>query len=243
MRVPLVIRMLIGRGWGQGPQHAQCLHAWFAHVPGLKVVLPATPSDAKGLLLASVADNNPIVFLEHRWLHNVSGDVPEGYYTVPLGRARVARPGKDVTLVATSYMTLEALRAAELLAPLAIEAEVIDLRTISPLDTATIVQSVRRTGRLVVADLGTRSFGIGGEIVARVAETDPTLLKSPPARVSPPDLPTPTSPVLANLYYPRAIHLVAAVRRQLGLPTDPADLTPAPTARLDVPDPSFAGPF
>jgi len=212
-------------------------------VPGLKVVMPVTPQDAKGLLIASVEDDSPVIFLEHRWLHNITGHVPEGHYTVPIGPARIARSGKDVTIVAASYMVLEALRAAELLAAEGIESEVVDLRTISPLDSDSINESVARTGRLVVADLGTKSFGISGEIVARVVETQLASLKAPPARVSAPDYPTPTSPALANNYYPRAPHIVAAVRRQFGLLVDEASLLVDNSAWLDVPEKSFTGPF
>src|SRR5439155_14037220 len=122
MRVPMVIRLVIGRGWGQGPQHSQSLQSWFAHIPGLKVVMPASPYDAKGLLISSVEDNNPVIFLEHRWLHNTFGAVPEGVYRVPLGKARVLRSGKDLSFVAISYMVLEALRAAEILARFGIQA-------------------------------------------------------------------------------------------------------------------------
>ena len=123
MSVPLVIRMIIGRGWGQGSQHSQSLQSWFAHIPGLKVVMPTTPYDAKGLLISSIEDNNPVVFIEHRWLYNISGHVPEGVYRVPLGQARVIKKGNDLTIVATSYMTLEALRAAEMLTEDGIRAE------------------------------------------------------------------------------------------------------------------------
>ena len=152
MNVPLVIRMIIGRGWGQGPQHSQSLHAWFAHVPGLKVVMPTTPYDAKGLLIASVEDNNPVIFIEHRWLYNIVGHVPEEVYRVPLGRARVARQGKDLTIAAISYMVLEALRAADMLAADGIHAEVIDIRSLKPLDDELILKSVRKTGHLIVVE-------------------------------------------------------------------------------------------
>jgi len=154
MRIPLVMRMIVGRGWGQGPQHSQSLQAWFAHVPGLKVVMPTTPYDAKGLLIASIEDNNPVVFIEHRWLYNITGHVPEGVYRVPLGRARVIRAGDDLTIAATSYMTLEALRAAEILAEDGVRAEIVDIRTLKPLDEGTILESVRKTGHLIVADAG-----------------------------------------------------------------------------------------
>ena len=243
MGVPLVIRMIIGRGWGQGTQHSQSLQAWFAHVPGLKVVMPTTPHDAKGLLIASIEDNNPVIFIEHRWLYNITGHVPEGVYRVPLGQARVVREGEDVTIAGTSYMTLEALRAAEMLAEDGIKAEVIDIRTLKPLDEELILESVRKTGRLIVADTGWKTVGFSAEIVARIAEEAFTDLRSPPRRVALPDCPSPTTPALANHYYPRAVHIVATAKRMLGLSADiPAQhlITSVP---LDVPDMSFTGPF
>ena len=243
MSIPLVIRMIIGRGWGQGPQHSQSLQAWFAHIPGLKVVMPTTPYDAKGLLIASIEDNNPVVFIEHRWLYNITGDVPEEMYRVPLGQARVVREGKDVTIAATSYMTLEALRAAEMLAQDGVRAEVIDIRTLKPMDETLILESVGKTGRLIVADTGWKTVGFGAEIVARIAEEAFSDLKSPPRRVALPDCPTPTTPALANHYYPRAVHIVATVRRMLGLSADVVEPPVGTSVPLDIPDPSFTGPF
>jgi pyruvate dehydrogenase E1 component beta subunit len=241
MRSPLVIRMIVGRGWGQGPQHSQSLQAWFAHVPGLKVVMPTTPYDAKGLLVASIEDNNPVVFIEHRWLYSITGHVPEGVYRVPLGSARVIREGDDLTIAATSYMTLEALRAAEILAEDGIRAEVVDIRTLKPLDAGTILESVRKTGHLIVADTGWKSVGFAAEIVALVAEEAFHMLKTPPRRVALPDCPTPTTPALANQYYPRSAHIVETARRMMGYdPVAPVVLAAAP---LDVPDLSFTGPF
>lgn len=243
IRVPVVMRMLIGRGWGQGPQHAQSLQAMFAHVPGLKVVMPTTAHDAKGLLAAAIEDDNPVLFLEHRWLHGILDDVPETYYTVPLDKARVLRAGADVTIVGASYMTVEAVRAAERLERDGISAEVIDLRGISPWDADTVVASVRRTGRLVVADTGGRAFGISAEIVATVVERAFGALKAPPERVALPDIPSPTSPALADHYFPRSGDVVQAARRALGLPpvNDARDVEPG--VRLDIPDPTFTGPF
>ncbi|MBT9141754.1 MAG: Acetoin:2,6-dichlorophenolindophenol oxidoreductase subunit beta [Syntrophomonadaceae bacterium] len=243
MSVPLVIRMIIGRGWGQGTQHSQSLQALFAHVPGLKVVMPATSYDAKGLLIASIEDNNPVIFIEHRWLHNITGHVPEGVYRVPLGRARVAREGNDVTIAATSHMTLEALRAAEMLAEDDVTVEVIDIRTLKPLDEALILESVRKTGRLIVADTGWQTGGFSAEVVAQIAEEAFSDLKSPPRRVALPDCPTPTTPALANHYYPRAVHIVATIRGMLGLNTDDSLSHLETSVPLDVPDKSFTGPF
>jgi acetoin:2,6-dichlorophenolindophenol oxidoreductase subunit beta len=241
MSVPLVVRMIVGRGWGQGPQHSQSLQAWFAHVPGLKVVMPATPGDAKGLLIAAIEDDNPVVFLEHRWLHGISGPVPEDRVAIPLGSARIAASGDDVTLVATSYMVLEALRAATLLADAGIAAEVIDVRTLSPLDMPTITASVAKTGRVVVTDTGWTNCGFAAEIVARLSEAAFADLKAPPRRVAMPDYPVPTSPALANPLYPRAQDIARAAQETLGLA--PTIVAPPQTTPGDVPDPSFAGPF
>jgi len=232
-----------GRGWGQGPQHSQNIQAWFAHVPGLHVVTPTSPYDAKGLLITSIEDNNPVVFIEHRWLHNTIGNVPEGIYRIPLGQARLARPGKDVSIVAMSYMTIEALRAAEMLDKDGIHAEVIDLRTLKPLDEDTILESVCKTGRLIVLDIGWKTGGVGAEIVARITERAFANLKYAPRRIGLPDCPTPTTPALANYYYPRAPQIVSVARAMLG--RDPLDevLEEPLSVPLDVPDKFFTGPF
>jgi pyruvate dehydrogenase E1 component beta subunit len=244
LRVPLVIRMIIGRGWGQGPQHSQSLQAWFAHIPGLKVVMPTTPYDAKGLLIASVEDDNPVIFLEYRWLHNIFGEVPEGLYRVPLGQARIARPGSDLTIAATSYMVLEALRAADILTHAGIEAEVIDIRTLRPLDSQTILESIHKTGHLIVADTGWKTGGFGGEVVALVAEEAFDALKSRPQRIGLEDCPIPTSPALSPYAYPRAMDIIAIASAMLGIAQDDfpmlPDIAPQP---LDVPDSGFTGPF
>jgi len=242
MSVPLVIRMIIGRGWGQGPQHSQSLQAWFAHVPGLKVVMPTTAHDAKGMLIASIEDDDPVVFLEHRWLYGIKDHVPEEMYRVPLGKAKVMHEGKDVTLVGISYMTLEALRARELLLKEGIEAEVIDLRSLKPWDEATVLSSVKKTGRLLVADTGWKTMGFGAEIVASVTEGLGSAYKSPPARIALPDCPTPTSPALSKHYYPRAPHIVSAVLKMFGR-SDRRPQAEDLAHPLDVPDASFTGPF
>lgn len=243
MNVPLVIRMIIGRGWGQGAQHSQSLQAWFAHIPGLKVVMPTTPHDAKGLLIASIEDDSPVIFIEHRWLYNITGHVPEGVYRVPLGKANVSRVGKDVTIASTSYMTLESLRAAEMLEADGIGAEVIDIRSLRPLDSKVILDSVRKTGRLIVADTACKSVGFAAEVVARVAEEALGDLKVPPKRITLPDCPSPTTPALTKYYFPRAVHIAHDARRMLGLRVDESELHETPSIPLDVPDMSFTGPF
>ncbi|MHB9023840.1 MAG: alpha-ketoacid dehydrogenase subunit beta [Armatimonadota bacterium] len=239
--MPLVIRLIIGRGWGQGPQHSQSLQAWFAHVPGLKVLMPTTPHDAKGLLVAAVEDDNPVIILEHRWLHNITGHVPEEVYRVPLGSAHCMREGADVTIAATSLMSLEALRAAEFLAEEGIDCEVIDLRSVRPLDKSLILESVRKTGRLIVADTGWKTLGLGSELLALAAEEAFDSLRRPPKRIALPDCPTPTSPALAESYYPRTRHIVDAAREMLQRASTRAFVEP--DIPHDIPDPSFTGPF
>ncbi len=242
-KVPMVVRMIIGRGWGQGPQHSQSLQAWFAHIPGLKVVMPTTAYDAKGLLAAAIEDDNPVIFIEHRWLHNISDDVPEEYYTVPLGKARIMCEGSDVTIIGTSYMALESLRAAEYLRDAEVSAEVIDLRTIRPWDVETVLASVRKTGRLVVTDTATTAFGVSAEISATVLEREFDSMKAAPVRIALPDYPCPTSPALSNDFYPRARHIVFEVKKMMGQELV-ADMLEDPLGqRLDVPDSSFKGPF
>ena len=242
-QVPLVIRMIIGRGWGQGPQHSQSLQSWFAHVPGLRVVMPVTPHDAKGLLISSIEDDNPVIFMEHRWLYAISDHVPEGLYRIPLGRARIVRQGHDVSIVATSYMVLDAIRAAEKLSESGIQAEVIDLRSLRPLDDATILQSVRKTGRLVMADTGWKAFGASAEILALVAEKALGDLKAPPIRVALPDSPTPTSPALSDHFYPGPGQIAAAILGMFGREPHGSLFDVLKGRRLDQPDPSFTGPF
>ena len=199
--VPVVIRAIVGRGWGQGPQHSKSLHAWFAHVPGIKVAMPATASDAKGLLLESIFGQDPVIIIEHRSLFDLKDSVPEIPYRVRFGRAAVRRLGSDLTVVAVGVMVPFALRVADRLAALGVNAEVIDLRTISPLDTETICSSVGKTGRLCVIDPAWQSFGVSAEIIARVAERSGHLLRADPVRICYPDSHTPMSIALEELYY------------------------------------------
>jgi len=239
--VPLVIRVMVGRGWGQGPQHSQNIQSWFAHVPGLKVVMPTTPHDAKGLLLASIRDNNPVIFIEHRWLHNITGEVPEKDYQVPLGKARVVEMGADITLVSTGYMTLECIRAREYLLEHGVEAEIIDVRSLSPFDRETVFESVKKTGRIITINGDWKSWGYGSEVIAQVSEELFSCLKCPPRRISLPDLPTPTSHALAQHYYPRAGSIAQLAGEMLGKQIEVVD--DKSSTQLDVPDKSFVGPF
>ena len=239
--VPLVIRMVIGMGWGQGAQHSQNLQALYAHIPGLKVVMPTTAYDAKGLLISSIQDNNPIIFIEHRWLHNLLDYVPEEPFTVPLGEGKIRREGNDCTLVATSYMVVEANKAADFLKNKGIGVEVIDLRTLKPLDENIIRTSIKKTGRLLAVDSGYYTGGFAGEIISRIAEKEFLSLRCAPERITLPDHPAPSSPGLAQYYYPRAKHIVEKIAVMMSRPDiifeEDASLP------LDVPDNSFTGPF
>lgn len=241
--VPLTVRMILGRGWGQGPTHSQNLQAWFAHVPGLKVVMPSTAEDAKGLLLASIFDDDPVIFLEHRWLHNLRGEVPEGDARVPLGKARTLRHGNDMTVVAMSYMTIEAIHAVDHLAAQGIACDLLDLRTIRPLDWTAVESSVRRTGRLLVLDTGNLTGSVAGEIVARVTSSCWKSLKSAPERLAMPDFPEATSPSLTRDYHVRAEHIAAKVGAMLARDVASAELTRQRAHPHDVPGDWFSGPF
>lgn len=243
MRAPLTIRMIIGRGWGQGPQHSQSLQSWFAHVPGLKVVMPSRPLDAKGMLQSAVMDDAPTVIFEHRWLYNLSGPVPEERCDRPLEGAEILAEGRDVTLVATSYMVIESLKARDILAELGISAEVIDLRCLTPIDIETISKSLAKTGRLVVSDTAQEAFGVCAEVISSVSQHAFHLLKAAPEAVGLPAIPTPTSPALADLFYPDAYDLA---HRALKVLNSDKELPPRPETHnrwRDTPDPSFKGPY
>lgn len=208
---PLVVRIKSGAGFKAGCQHSHNLEAWLAHCPGLRVVMPATPADAKGLLKSAIRDDNPVVFIEDMLLYFVPGPVPEGEYLVPIGKADVKRQGADVTIVTWSKMLGAAMKGAALLEQKGVSAEVIDLRTLVPLDKDTILDSVRKTGRLVVLHEATRTGGFAGEICAVVAEEALGSLKAPFRRVTGPDIPVPFSPPLEDFYIPNESDLVKAV--------------------------------
>ncbi len=214
--VPLVIRSIIGRGWGSAAQHSQALHGLFTHFAGLKVAVPATPYDAKGLLVAAVNDGGPVMFCEHRWLYDFKGYVPEEVYESPFGKAVVRKEGKDVTIVAVSIMVYEAVKAARELEKEGISAEVIDPRTIKPLDMETVLASLKKTGRLVIADPGNLMTGISAEIAAQAAEKGFEHLKAPVLRIGLPDVPTPAGAELEKAFYPGAADIIRAARTLAG---------------------------
>jgi acetoin:2,6-dichlorophenolindophenol oxidoreductase subunit beta len=214
--VPVVTRAVVGRGWGQGATHSQSLHAPLAHFPGLTVVMPAFPDDAKGLTIAALQADGPVVILEHRSLYDTEGLVPEEAVPTPFGKARVVRPGHDITIVATSYMAYEALHAANELSKQGIEAEVVDPRTIRPLDEETILASVKKTGHLVVADTSWEMCGFASEVAALAAEKAFSALKAPVRRISLADCPAPVSRPLEEAFYPRASTIARIATAVLG---------------------------
>lgn len=242
--VPLTIRLILGRGWGQGPTHSQSLQSWFMHIPGLKIVAPAFADDAKGLLLASIFDPNPVLFLEHRWLHNLESHVAEDSLPMPFGKARVVREGGDATIVAYSYQTVEALEADATLRAAGVHCDIIDLRSLSPLDWDTVFQSVRKTGRLLALDTSHATCSVASEIISRVSRECFSALKCAPEIIALPDFPSPTSAALTKVFYPSPITIVERVAAMLGRSVSMKSLEEKLRMLAhDVPGPWFKGPF
>lgn len=242
--VPITIRLILGRGWGQGPTHSQNLQSWFAHIPGLKVVMPATPIDAKGLLLSSIFDPNPVIYLEHRWLHNSTGDVPEGDFRIPIGSANLLREGPEATVVAYSATVPEALLAVDFLRTNHnIHCDLLDLRSISPMDWEKVFASVNKTGKILVLDTGSCNNSFAGEIIARVTMNCWHSLKSPPQRIAMPDIPIPTSYALTKGLYPDSYTIASKILEMLGSSIVPDELLASSSSDHDVPGKWFNGPF
>ncbi len=211
-KVPMVLRTNIGAGRGTAAQHSQSFHAIFMHIPGLLVVAPSTPYDAKGLMVEAIQNDNPVVFVEHKKLYIEKGPVPEEMYSIPFGQAEIKREGKDITIVATHALVQRSLNAAEQVAKEGIDAEIVDPRTLVPLDKETILNSVKKTGRLLVADEGHRTCGAAAEIAAMVAEEAIYYLKAPIKRVTSPDTPVPFSPPLEQAFIPDEKKLIPAIK-------------------------------
>ncbi|MGH3364166.1 MAG: alpha-ketoacid dehydrogenase subunit beta [Nocardioidaceae bacterium] len=224
VKVPMVLTMAAGGGYSDGAQHSQCLWGTFAHLPGMKVVVPSTPADAKGLMTSAIRDDNPVVYIFHKGVMGLpwmaknarsTDEVPEGDYTVPIGKARVAREGSDITVVTLSLSVHHALDVADKLAPEGIDVEVLDLRSLVPLDREAILESVGKTGRLVVVDEDYKSFGVSGEVVATVTDHDPGMLRVPVKRVAVPDVPIPYAHDLEYAVLPRQDRIEQAIRASL----------------------------
>ncbi|MBI4667684.1 MAG: alpha-ketoacid dehydrogenase subunit beta [Elusimicrobia bacterium] len=238
--VPMVIRGIIGQGWGQAAQHSQSLQAFFMHAPGLKVIMPSNAYNAKGLLMAAIEDPNPVICIEHRKLFDLKSFVPSKPYSLPLGRAQCVRPGADVTIVAVSQMVEEALKAAQQLNQRNIQADVLDLQTIKPFDREAILGSLKKTGRLVIADTGWLTCGLSAEIAAFACEQAFSHLKAPVKRVALPDFPTPCAKTLETAYYPTSQSIVDAVVDLFG---KVKETKPLDGSNIAVIDAEFKGPF
>lgn len=241
--VPMVIRMIIGRGWGQGNQHSQNLTALYAHVPGLKIVVPSNAYDAKGLFVSAVRDPNPVLFIEHRWLYETTSQVPEEPYECEIGKATVHGSDGHVTVVASGYAYLEALKAKEFLERQHVRLEVIDIRSIKPLDITLIKESLLRTGRLLVIDDAWGFCGLASEIITQVVESG-VKLSAPPIRLTYPDYPSGSSPALTKNYYNGPADIFLVVEKLIGRPLNTIPVIEYQESRVhDVPDVNFKGPF
>jgi len=239
-KVPLVIRSIIGRSWGQGAQHSQSFHSYFMHTPGIRVVAPTTPHDAKGCMIASIEDNNPVVFLEHRMLYKNKGLVPTGKYSNKIGKGRILVEGNDITIIAVSHMVVEAVRAAELLKEVNIFAEVIDPIWLAPLDTALIFDSVNKTKNLLVVDHSWVTAGFSSEVISLIAENDHLVSgKIKYSRMGYENVPCPTTKPLEEIFYPNALKIAKKVFEKLGNDLD----TWNPNYKESAEITQFKGPF
>ncbi len=243
MNVPIVIRLIIGRGWGQGPQHSQSLENLFAGIPGLKVVSPSSAYDAKGMLISSIADKDPVIFFEHRWLHSTYSQVPNKFYKIPIGKSKIAKKGKDVTIVSSSYMTIESMKASEILKNYYIDAEVVDLRTLRPLDVNPIIKSVNKTKKLLVVDNGWTQYGISSEVITKVTthkNFDKNIIVS---RVGIADTPIPSTRSLAKLCYPDCVDICMQISKILNKNFSGLSSRFKNYRASDTPNKYFTGPF
>ena len=238
VNVPLVIRLIIGKGWGQGPQHSQSLESIFSHIPGLKVVSPHSAYDAKGLLINSIKDPDPVIFFEHRWLHETNSIVPKKSYEVKLGKGNILKRGKDITIVSFSYAVIECLKALKELKKYKVSADIIDLRTIKPIDYKLIFSSVRKTKKLLIVDNGLKDFGIGSEISSKITEK----FNIPINILGVPNIPIPSSPAISKYCYPSVNEIIKSILDMLKIKIK-FKKTSDIIYGSDQPDKNFTGPF
>jgi|TARA_B100001059_G_scaffold236621_1_gene288328 pyruvate/2-oxoglutarate/acetoin dehydrogenase E1 component len=246
-KVSLVIRVMIGKGWGQGPQHSQSLETLFGHIPGLKVVSPSNAYDAKGILNSSINSRHPVIFFEHRWLHNIKVNVPKKLYKVPIGKANVLSKGKDLTIISFSEALIQVLRLKQILLKSKISPEIIDLRSIRPLDKQTILRSVKKTGKVLVVDNGWKTYGVGGEIISLLSENDLIQFKSKPIRLGIKEIPMPSARSLAKDVYLNQDKILEAVskitKKKINLRAKKQFEKKFLNEPTDVPYKDFKGPF
>lgn len=242
--IPLVIRIIIGRGWGNGPQHTQSLEALFASIPGLKVISPSTPYDAKGLLIASIEDKNPIIFFENRWLYHTYGKVPENYYKLKIGLSKVVFKGSMLTLVSNSYLLIECLHAAKVLKQIGLSIEVVDIRVLRPLDSKTILKSALKTKNLIVVDNGWPHYGISSEIISNISlQSSKKNISIKYDRLSISDIPIPSSRALVKDVYPSPLKISLRILKLLGIKNTKIAKYFKSKLPIDIPDSNFTGPF
>jgi pyruvate dehydrogenase E1 component beta subunit len=243
--VPIVVRLIVGRGWGQGPQHSQGLHKLFTQIPGLKVFMPVTASDAYHMMMAAIKDEGPVVFIEHRWLHSIRGCLDKTVEPKAVDKLEVIRQGTDITLVAFSYMVVETLKAAEYLQEHKIQIEVLSISNLTTMDIQGVQRSLLKTGCLIVADNACEQASLGHEIISSLCRKDPGLFQTAPKLIAWPNHPVPTSPYLAEHYYPDCVQIVGAIFQQLNKPYDANQVKIALSNEVptDIPNASFTGPF
>ena len=242
-KVPITIRLIVGHGWGQGPTHSQNLQSLFSQIPGLKVVIPTTAYDAKGLLLESIFDNDPVIFLEHRWLYGLESNVPESSYRIPIGKANLVNEGSDLTIVSLSYMTIESIQALKELEKIGIHCDLIDLRTTSPLDFDLVRKSVKKTGKLIAVDSSVKNFSVASEVIADCAIEVHKYLQKPPRRVALDNAPSPTSFGLTESYYNGALEIYNEAINLMGIKENNTQNKFLKEKPHDVPGEWFKGPF
>tara|TARA_A100001011_G_scaffold400493_1_gene515501 strand:- start:447 stop:1535 length:1089 start_codon:yes stop_codon:yes gene_type:complete len=247
--VPIVIRLVIGRGWGQGPEHSQSLENIFSSIPGLKVLIPSFANDFKGMLLSAIEDKNPTIIIEHRWCHYTYSNVPRNYYKMQIDSPEVVKKGNDFTVVASSYHIYEAILANEILSQINVNIEVIDLRVTRPLNTNKIYRSLKKTGHLLIVDLGFVLYGIGSEIISQIVEKNKNILKSNPIRLGMPNYPTPSSRGYLNGHYPDAKKIIFNIMKILNISEHKQKKVQKilneklKGKKIDVPNDIFRGPF
>ena len=240
VNVPMVIRLIIGKGWGQGPQHSQSLESIFAHIPGLKVVSPSNANDAKGMLISSIKDPDPVIFFEHRWLHAIKDQVPKKYYLTKINKAKIIKKGKDISVISFSYALIECLRAVKFLKKMNINCELIDLRCLRPIDKKTIINSVKKTKKVLIVDNGWTTNGISAEVSSIINENINN--KIIVRRIGVYNVPIPSTPSLAKYCYPDDVNIIENIIKILKKKI-PKKIMPKRRNNLDQPDSSFKGPF
>ena len=209
----IVLRLIVGRGWGQGPAHSQSFENLFSMIPGLKVLSPTFPSDAKGMIISAVEDKNPVIFIEHRWCHYINGKVPKGYYKTQINKPKKIKSGKDITIVANSFALVETLLVCKILKKYGVEVDLFDLRICKPLDLKEVIKSVKKTGKLITIDLGGKTLGMGSEIVSQIISSCFGYLKFPPVRLGMPDYPTPSSRGYLKNHYPNQVQIINTISK------------------------------